>query len=62
MNFVLRPGEKIVLRWDNIGKVAADHNVSRTAPGGGLVDSNGPLVNGFFGNSRQALLLLKLIS
>jgi hypothetical protein len=53
MDFVLRPGEKLVLRWDNIGKVAADHNVSRISPeGGGLVDNNGPLVNGFFGNSR----------
>ena len=50
-----------MLRWDNIGKVAADHNVSRTAPGGGLVDNNGPLVNGFFGKSRQALLPPPLI-
>eukprot|EP01046_Picozoa_sp_COSAG06_P052608 COSAG06_NODE_8881_length_2043_cov_1.081790_2_plen_317_part_00 len=51
MDFVLRPGEKLVLRWDNIGKVAADHNVSRLNPdGSGLIDSNGALVNGFFGS------------
>jgi hypothetical protein len=25
MDFALRPGEKLVLRWDNIGKVATPH-------------------------------------
>ena len=36
---------------EDIGKVAADHNVSRLNPdGSGLIDNNGALVNGFFGS------------